>query len=285
MKRFIVLYFLSFSIFTFAQNETEKYVRVKVFLHDTPISTLAELGLEYDHGEIAKGRYWINDISPQELTIIKENNLTYEILIEDVQAWYVAQNKLPIEAQSRSKPNQPCLGPDLTSQYETPVNYTYGSMGGYLTYQEMLEELDRMKLKFPNLISERQAIGEFLTHENRPIYWLKVGNNPDIDEDKPEILYNALTHAREPNSMAQLIFYIWYLLENYESDPEVRYIMDNVELYFIPCVNPDGYIYNELTFPEGGGFWRKNRWIDEDGKAVGVDINRNYGLKWRFSML
>jgi len=116
MKRIILLYFLSFSIFAFAQSDTEKYVRVKVFLHDTPISTLAELGLEYDHGEIAKGRYWINDISPQDLNIIKENNLTYEILIDDVQAWYVAQNKLPVEAHSRSEPNQPCLGPDLASQ-------------------------------------------------------------------------------------------------------------------------------------------------------------------------
>ena len=47
--------------------------------------------------------------------------------------------------------------------------------------------------------------------------------------------------------------------------------MDNTELYFVPCVNPDGYIYNETNNPEGGGMWRKNRYNNH-----GVDNNRNY---------
>lgn len=280
MKRLLFLCFLSFSNIAFTQNAPSKYHRVKVFLHDTPISTLAELGLEYDHGDIAIGRHWINDVSTKELKIIQENELSYEILIDDVQAWYIAQNKLPKEEQVKYKGNAPCLGEDLASQYETPVNYRYGSMGGYLTYQEMLDELDSMRLKFPNLISEKQTIGDYRTQEGRPLHWLKVGSNPNVEEDKPEILYNSLTHAREPNSMSQLIFYMWYLLENYESDLEVRYILDNMELYFIPCVNPDGYVYNEMAFPEGGGFWRKNRWLNEDSLAVGVDLNRNYGYDW-----
>ena len=153
-------------------------------------------------------------------------------------------------------------------------------MGGYHTYAELLTVLDDMKAKFPNLISERQAIGEYLTQEGRPIYWLKIGVNPDIDEDKPAILYNALHHAREPNSLAQMIFYMWHLLENYETDEEVKYLMENVELYFIPCINPDGYVYNETTNPQGGGFWRKNRRINEGGQTFGVDLNRNYGFNW-----
>ena len=279
MKRLLFFYLILSSISVFSQTDSNKYVRVKVLLHETPISTLAELGLEYDHGAIAKGRYWINDISTKELNIIKENGLDYEVLIDDVQAWYIEQNKLLSET-SKSKEASPCGIADAAAEYQTPFNYSYGSMGGYLTYQEMLDELDRMRVEFPNLISEKEAIGTYRTQENRPIYWLKIGNNPNIDEDKPEILYNSLTHAREPNSMSQLIFYIWYLLENYETDPEVKYIMDHVELYFIPCVNPDGYIYNELTFPEGGGFWRKNRWLNEDNVAVGVDLNRNYGYDW-----
>tara|TARA_B110000483_G_scaffold92234_1_gene113742 strand:- start:60 stop:245 length:186 start_codon:yes stop_codon:yes gene_type:complete len=50
---------------------------------------------------------------------------------------------------------------------------------------------------------------------------------------------------------------MWYLLENYETDLEVKSIVDYNELYFIPVVNPDGYVYNEQTFPNGGGLWRK----------------------------
>jgi len=68
-----------------------------------------------------------------------------------------------------------------------------------------------------------------------------------------------------------LIFYMWYLLENYDQDSTIKEIVDNTEMYFVPCVNPDGYIHNENTDPEGGGMWRKNRYNNH-----GVDNNRNY---------
>ena len=32
----------------------------------------------------------------------------------------------------------------------------------------------------------------------------------------------------------------------------------HTEFYMVPCVNPDGYIYNYLNAPDGGGMWRKN---------------------------
>ncbi|MFL5753668.1 MAG: M14 family zinc carboxypeptidase, partial [Bacteroidia bacterium] len=90
-----------------------------------------------------------------------------------------------------------------------------------------------------------------------------------------------LHHAREAESLSQLIFYMWYLLENYNTDPEIAYLVNNLEIYFVPCVNPDGYIYNETTNPNGGGMWRKNRRDNLDG-TFGVDLNRNYGYNWGF---
>jgi carboxypeptidase T len=73
----------------------------------------------------------------------------------------------------------------------------------------------------------------------------------------------------------QTIYYMWYLLENYATNPEIKNIVDNTEMYFIPVVNPDGYVHNETTNPNGGGMWRKNRRINPDG-TIGVDNNRNY---------
>ncbi len=280
MRNIFFLFFLCLSTLITAQTAPLKYSRVKVFLHETHISELAELGLEYDHGVVARGRYWMNDISTREMALLRENDIEFEVLIDDVQAWYVEQNNRPFEPTASARNSNICGGSDLTTQYETPVNYTYGSMGGYHTYSELLTVLDDMKAKFPNLISEKQVIGDYLTQEGRPIHWLKIGNNPNVDEDKPAILYNALHHAREPNALAQMLFFMWHLLENYETDEEIKYIMDNVEMYFIPCVNPDGYVFNEITNPEGGGFWRKNRAVNETGEIVGVDLNRNYGFSW-----
>ena len=38
----------------------------------------------------------------------------------------------------------------------------------------------------------------------------KVSNNADVDENEPEMIYTALHHAREPGSLTQTIFYLWY---------------------------------------------------------------------------
>ncbi|NIV14192.1 MAG: peptidase M14, partial [Aliifodinibius sp.] len=71
------------------------------------------------------------------------------------------------------------------------------------------------------------------------------------------------------------------LLENYGSDQEVTYLVNNRELYFVPIINPDGYVYNEQTDPNGGGYWRKNRRNNGNG-SFGVDLNRNFGYKWGY---
>jgi hypothetical protein len=81
--------------------------------------------------------------------------------------------------------------------------------------------------------------------------------------------------------MQQLIFFMWYLLENYNTNTEIQYLLQNTQLYFIPCVNPDGYAYNESTDPGGGGMWRKNRRVNGGGE-YGVDLNRNYGYNWGY---
>ncbi|HWY37513.1 MAG TPA: M14 family zinc carboxypeptidase, partial [Bacteroidia bacterium] len=65
------------------------------------------------------------------------------------------------------------------------------------------------------------------------------------------------------------------------TNAEIKYLVDNLEMYFIPCVNPDGYIYNHTTNPTGGGMWRKNRRNNGDG-TYGVDLNRNYGYNWGY---
>ncbi|MBU2625784.1 MAG: carboxypeptidase regulatory-like domain-containing protein, partial [candidate division Zixibacteria bacterium] len=45
------------------------------------------------------------------------------------------------------------------------------------------------------------------------------------------------------------------------------------EIYFIPCINPDGYVYSH----DVGVDWRKNRRPFPQYGTVGVDLNRNYG--------
>jgi hypothetical protein len=74
---------------------------------------------------------------------------------------------------------------------------------------------------------------------------------------------------------------MWHVLENYGTDSNINTLLNATELYFVPCINPDGYIYNQNTNPNGGGMWRKNRRANADG-SFGVDLNRNYAYNWAF---
>ncbi|MCU0468708.1 MAG: GEVED domain-containing protein [Arcicella sp.] len=134
-----------------------------------------------------------------------------------------------------------------------------------------------MRTLYPNLISAKSSIGT--TVEGRSVFMVKISDNPDADEAEPEMFFNAVHHAREPMSMSQLIFFMWHILENYNTDKDIRTLVNSTELYIVPCVNPDGYVHNQTTNPSGGGMWRKNRKNNGNG-TFGVDINRNYGFQW-----
>lgn len=252
----------------------DRYYRVRVDLSGPKtMADLAALGVEADHGHLHPGVDFVTDWSGEELNLARAAGFVCEVLISDVQDWYKKRDREP-EAAERSaacKPGYP---------FPAPVNYTNGSMGGYHTLQEMLGMLDQMKAKYPHLISARRPLSDTtLTHEGRPVWWVRISNNPEMEQSKPEVLYTALHHAREPNSLSQMLYFMWYVLENYDSNVRIRSIVDNMELYFVPCLNPDGYVYNELTDPDGGGMWRKNRRDNGDG-SYGVDLNRNYGHFW-----
>lgn len=279
MSRFLFITALLSILINHSKAQDTEYSRLRIYLDGRSVSELAALGLECDHGNFRPKLYIENDFSAAEMVLLEQNGFRYDVLIEDVVSYYQRQNVVKIVG---STPNVTCSGISPRA-YNTPEHFDLGSMGGYPTYQEILDQLDSMRALYPQLISARQIINPAdLTHENRPIYWLRISDNADSDEQEPEILYNALHHSREPMSVTQLLFFMWFLLENYQSDPSIQYLVNNTEMYFVPCVNPDGYVYNQTTNPNGGGLWRKNRRNNGDG-TYGVDLNRNYGYAWGYN--
>ena len=237
------------------------------------ILTLANQGLAVDHGNHKFGVYIESDFSENDIQKAKMLGMKVEIQIEDVKKFYVQQNE-GINKSTPLEKNASCAGSSSAS-YPVPANYNHGSMGGFLTLDELYQELDEMVALYPNLISAKAPISSFQTHENRSIYWLRMSDNPNSDEAEPEVLYTAIHHAREPESMQQLVYFMWYMLENYSTNPEVQGILDNTELYFIPMINPDGYQHNVDNDPNGGGMHRKNK-RNVGTSNPGVDNNRNY---------
>lgn len=263
----LVTFFLSTALNLYSQN----YKEVKIYLNDvTDIQTLLNSGMEFDHLFYEKDNSIRTFISDNDFEILKSAGFSYEILIDD---WFNYYANLPglteFEKQQFIQQSKDNFNVD---------GFGFGSMGGFYTLAEINAKLDTMYMLYPNIITQKFSVG--LSIENRPIYAVKISDNPTVNESEPQVHMNSLIHAREPQGMMTVMYYMYYLLENYGTDPEVTYLVNNREIYFVLCINPDGYEYNRQTNPSGGGMWRKNR--RNNGGSYGVDLNRNFGYMWGY---
>ena len=237
---------------------TEVYQSVRIFEPTAEkLSIIGSSGIPLDHVNFKRGVFIDLIMTKTDRGELIKKGIQSTILISDLTSYYKSRN-----TPSRSR------------------NFPLGSMQGNYTWTELNNRFDELHLNYPNIISERIVIGQSV--EGRNIWAFKVSDNPNQDEDEPKVLYTALTHAREPVGMMNLFYFVQKLAESYESDSELSYIIDNREMWFVPVVNPDGYIFNEIIEPAGGGMHRKNRLETSCGQGTGkgVDLNRNFGFDW-----
>ncbi|KAL3817785.1 hypothetical protein ACHAXA_005818 [Cyclostephanos tholiformis] len=97
---------------------------------------------------------------------------------------------------------------------------------------------------------------------------------------KGRMMITSGVHAREYAPPELSLRFMEYLLENYEVDPDVTWLLRHTEIHFLLHVNPDGRYVAE-NYPE---IMQRKNMDDADGGggcyAVGVDVNRNFDLMW-----
>jgi carboxypeptidase T len=261
-------------------NAQEKYSQISINLHNTSIAIIAKLGVDIDHCTHPHNGSIEFPASEFDIAQLNANGIAYTIVHADATKFY-ADRLVQKPTTIKKTRSAVCVG-KTAPIYTTPTNFSYGSMGGYLTNAEAIAKLDSLAILYPNILKAKAPIDTFKTYEGRSIYWYKISDNPSTDENEPEIMYNALHHAREAITLAQIVYYMAYLCENYASNAEIKYIVDHTEMYFVPIVNPDGYVYNQTIAPNGGGLWRKNRRLLANN-VRGVDLNRNYATGWGYN--
>ena len=276
MKKIITLLSLMLMVSAIAFAQDGKYLRVKIQLKNNDISRLAKAGIPLDAGFYNSKEGWYQtEIVEADYNKVIDLGFATEVMVDDLESWYAGQNEginpEVIKQQAMRAP----------TDYPVPDNFELGSCGGFSTIDECYAQLEYMYSLYPDLITLKEPISDLTTHEGRPVYYVKISDNPYEIENEPQVLYTGMHHAREPIGMQHLLYYMYYLLENYATNPEIRDLVDNTEMYFIPILNPDGYARNITTNPNGGGMWRKNRRMNAGG-SMGVDLNRNYGLGWGY---
>lgn len=155
----------------------------------------------------------------------------------------------------------------------SPVLFPQGGINGaYHSYLELETDMLVLQQKYPNIVKVFD-IGDSL--EKRNIYAMKISDNVALEEDEAEVLFLGCHHAREWISVEVPFLLGRYLAENYATDPDIKRLVDQSEIWIVPLVNPDGLEYTIHVYR----YWRKNR-RDNGKNNFGVDINRNYGYKW-----
>ncbi|MFD0352016.1 M14 family zinc carboxypeptidase [Kitasatospora aburaviensis] len=156
------------------------------------------------------------------------------------------------------------------------------------------------------------TLGEFPNRsvENREIHFVRIANAPQ--NGRPAVVLTGGVHARESAPPDALVHFAQNILVSrttgadivfpamscrpLPAGPTVNYppftvpateverILNGVDLYVAPLINPDGRLFDQLhppTDPIRAG-WRKNRRPHPNPAKVGVDINRNHDIAWKF---
>lgn len=213
----------------------------------------------------------------------------FTVLDDAVERHYAERAARELAARPRPRPARvlSAVRPDGLFRVEELPPFGAGSMGGYWTLDEVKMKLDSLvAADTRGLVADRlDTLGT--TWQGRPIWGLRLGREPEGPDERPAVFFNALVHAREPEGMQALFWFVDDLLTRYDTDDFARYLLDQRVLHICPVANPDGYARNQATNPAGGGTWRKNA-RDNDGDGIwfesvdGVDLNRNFGYQWGY---
>ncbi|MFG0252894.1 MAG: M14 family zinc carboxypeptidase, partial [Phycisphaerales bacterium JB038] len=134
----------------------------------------------------------------------------------------------------------------------------------YHRYDEINSFMDDLVTAYPTLVS-KYSIGQSI--QGRDIYGMTVTS--PTDNIKTKVVFDGGQHAREWISPATVLFIVNEMLTGYGNDPQVTDMLDRLEFFVVPLVNPDGYEYTHTNYR----LWRKNRRNNGDG-TFGVDLNR-----------
>ena len=148
--------------------------------------------------------------------------------------------------------------------------WTRGEMADYHTFDEVVAGLE---LLAQSLVATLVDMGDSI--EGRDILAIKISDNPEVDEGEPRSIWFGCQHAREWISVEVPLLFASYLITQYGTNPTVTAMVDAGEIWIVPVVNPDGYVYTW----EHARYWRKNRRDNGDG-TFGVDPHRNWGYMW-----
>jgi len=161
--------------------------------------------------------------------------------------------------RSRFSQRQGYLGPGVQQPIFPQLSMQYHN------YTSMTTFLRHVSTIYANLTA-LYSIGQSV--QNRELWVMVVSRSPyEHMIGKPNVKYVANMHGNEAVGREMILHLILYLVQNYEKDYYVRWLLDNTRIHLMPSMNPDGFeVASEGTCQGGQGRYN----------ARGFDLNRNF---------
>lgn len=142
-------------------------------------------------------------------------------------------------------------------------NPLFSDWDKYPTFPAYLDIMEEFESNYPQLCKIID-IGESV--QGRKLLVAKISDNVNTEEKEPSFLYHAMIHGDETLGYILMLHLIDYLLTNYATDTLVAKLVDNIEIYIDPLVNPDGTYFGGNSTVNSA---RRNN-------ANNKDLNRNW---------
>lgn len=188
-------------------------------------------------------------------SVLSSSNLAWKVTVENLQS-IVERSKNEFDNRSIFKKGAPS------------ANFT---LDEYHSQQEINDWIDSLATTYPSFVSVF-SIGK--SHEGRDTRVIKIGA---AGTNKKGFWIDSLTHAREWITGGTTNYIINELTAYYATNPTYKNLVDKIDFYLLPVLNPDGYEYTQTNERN----WRKTRSGPyRNNRCYGVDANRNWDNHW-----
>lgn len=174
----------------------------------------------------------------------------------------------------------------VINQEAKPLAGQTTGIPGYLCYRtigEIYASADTLAATYPDLVElidigdsweKTQDINDGWDME---VLLLSNRNNPSVP--KSDAFFMSGIHAREWAPPELNLRLAEYLLANYATNADVKWLLDYNRVHLVLSTNPDGRLQDEANTSI---LWRKNTNNNYCGgtSSRGADLNRNYPYQW-----
>lgn len=230
------------------------------------LDEIAYLGKNYDVVEV--------DSERQEAKIFS-NQITRDALVEAGFSWTIDQEyTLKINTVEQASPWQ------ISGIPSRPCFRTIG---------EVYAAANSLVSSYPTLV-EKIDIGDSWEKTQNPANgWdmevVLLTNRSNEATEKSDVFIMSSIHAREWATAELNLRLAEYLLQNYNANPDVKWLLDYNRIHLVLVTNPDGRLQDEANT---NWLWRKNTnnnyctgGTGQSGR--GADLNRNFPYQWASS--